>query len=249
MVNNRVRFGDNLKVLRGKAGMTQEELGEVLHVTRQTVSTWEKNIGKADVYMLSKIHKYFNISSDELLYGTIDCYSEDKQMDTETFIGSNIGYVRRIIKEGYYDIIVDDLIEYMPFLDIDSAFIMMFVNILFKKGYLITNVYGNGFGIYFNTQQETEEFQNDIEIIFDKFIHSELDLDALNYYEKVQFRHNEVKLKIIDELHENIFGSPASIYWIDEHNRIRGFGKNEEDCKKQALNQRCDHYTIIKEKP
>lgn len=35
-------FGDNLKLIRKRKGMTQEELAIRLNVVRQTVSKWEK---------------------------------------------------------------------------------------------------------------------------------------------------------------------------------------------------------------
>ena len=40
-------LGDNIKAFRKQKGMTQEELAERLHVVRQTVSKWEKNLSFA----------------------------------------------------------------------------------------------------------------------------------------------------------------------------------------------------------
>ena len=37
-------FQDNLKALRKKKGITQEELAARLNVVRQTVSNWEKGV-------------------------------------------------------------------------------------------------------------------------------------------------------------------------------------------------------------
>ncbi len=37
-------FGENLKALRKQKGFSQEELASRLHVVRQTVSKWEKNL-------------------------------------------------------------------------------------------------------------------------------------------------------------------------------------------------------------
>ena len=37
-------FGGTLQQLRKKQGLTQEVLGEQLHVTRQTVSNWETGV-------------------------------------------------------------------------------------------------------------------------------------------------------------------------------------------------------------
>ena len=39
-------FQDNLKALRKKKGITQEELAARLNVVRQTVSKWEKGVSQ-----------------------------------------------------------------------------------------------------------------------------------------------------------------------------------------------------------
>ena len=36
-----MKFGDNLLKARKKKGLSQEELGEKIGVTRQTISNWE----------------------------------------------------------------------------------------------------------------------------------------------------------------------------------------------------------------
>lgn len=36
-----IRFGTNLKILRNKNGMTQEQLAEKIYVRRQTIANWE----------------------------------------------------------------------------------------------------------------------------------------------------------------------------------------------------------------
>ena len=40
-------FQDNLKVLRKRKGITQEELATRLNVVRQTVSKWEKGVSQS----------------------------------------------------------------------------------------------------------------------------------------------------------------------------------------------------------
>ena len=48
-------FQDNLKALRKKKGITQEELAARLNVVRQTVSKWEKGLSVPDADVLCKI--------------------------------------------------------------------------------------------------------------------------------------------------------------------------------------------------
>ena len=45
-------FGDNLKLIRKRKGMTQEELAIRLNVVRQTVSKWEKGLSVPDADLL-----------------------------------------------------------------------------------------------------------------------------------------------------------------------------------------------------
>ena len=45
-------LGDNLKRIRKEHGFTQEELAVRLHVVRQTVSKWEKNLSVPDAELL-----------------------------------------------------------------------------------------------------------------------------------------------------------------------------------------------------
>lgn len=55
MIRKNVRFGENLRVLRDKNKLSQEKLAQQINVARQTISTWEDNIGKPDIYMLARI--------------------------------------------------------------------------------------------------------------------------------------------------------------------------------------------------
>ena len=48
-------FGQKLRKLRKDQGYTQEQLGELLHVTRQTVSYWETGKSQPDYAMLARI--------------------------------------------------------------------------------------------------------------------------------------------------------------------------------------------------
>lgn len=61
-----MKFSEKLYRLRKREGLSQEELGEQLHVTRQTVSKWELDQTKPDSEKLIEISKLFNISLEEL---------------------------------------------------------------------------------------------------------------------------------------------------------------------------------------
>ena len=62
-----MEFHQNLKRLREKAGLTQEELAEELAVTRQSVSKWELGINEPDLPTIRALCRILNCSYDELL--------------------------------------------------------------------------------------------------------------------------------------------------------------------------------------
>ena len=60
-------FGENLKNVRKQRGVTQEELAEILGVSRQAISKWESDSGYPETEKLLVISKTLNISIDYLL--------------------------------------------------------------------------------------------------------------------------------------------------------------------------------------
>lgn len=62
-----MKFNEKLIDLRKKQGLSQEELGNKLNVTRQTVSKWELGQTTPEMDKLAELSKLFNISVDELI--------------------------------------------------------------------------------------------------------------------------------------------------------------------------------------
>ena len=56
-----------LAELRKKNNLTQQELGDILNVSYQTISKWENSIVFPDITMLPQISSYFGVSVDALL--------------------------------------------------------------------------------------------------------------------------------------------------------------------------------------
>ncbi|MCM1167915.1 MAG: helix-turn-helix domain-containing protein [Ruminococcus sp.] len=52
-------FGEQLRILRKKAGLTQEELGSRLNVEKSTVSKYEKNISYPTLRRSSQLVRNF----------------------------------------------------------------------------------------------------------------------------------------------------------------------------------------------
>ena len=60
-------LGDKLKQIRKEKGITQESLAIQLHVVRQTVSKWEKNLSVPDAEMLQRISEALDTPVNTLL--------------------------------------------------------------------------------------------------------------------------------------------------------------------------------------
>ena len=59
-------FAENLKEIRNKRNITQEQLAELLSVSRQTISKWESGLGYPETEKLLSIAKELNVSLDYL---------------------------------------------------------------------------------------------------------------------------------------------------------------------------------------
>ena len=64
---NILNFSENIIKLRHKKGITQEELAEVVGVTKASVSKWETKQSLPDIMLLPRLAAYFDVTVDELL--------------------------------------------------------------------------------------------------------------------------------------------------------------------------------------
>lgn len=64
-----MEFNEKLQELRKSRGLTQEELAEILYVSRAAVSKWESGRGYPNIDSLKEISKLFSVSIDDLLSG------------------------------------------------------------------------------------------------------------------------------------------------------------------------------------
>lgn len=73
-------FGEKLSVLRKEKNYTQEQLADILGVSRQSISKWESDIAYPETDKLIAMGKLFECSMDYLLKeevtekGTIEAY-------------------------------------------------------------------------------------------------------------------------------------------------------------------------------
>jgi len=62
-----LELNEKLQELRKQKGLTQEELAEILFVSRTTISKWESGRGYPNIDSLKAVAEFFNVTIDELL--------------------------------------------------------------------------------------------------------------------------------------------------------------------------------------
>lgn len=116
-------LGINIKELRKNKRMTQKELADVLHVSQQTIGSWETERAIPGADTLEQLADYFDVSTDYLLgrkENDIKITNNDKQVDL-TGIGQkedeeksfsyegreipkqDLELIRRILETGEYN--------------------------------------------------------------------------------------------------------------------------------------------------
>ena len=60
-------FQNNLRELRSEKRLTQQQLGEIFHVGRTTISNYETGKMEPSIKMILDISRYFEVSADWLL--------------------------------------------------------------------------------------------------------------------------------------------------------------------------------------
>lgn len=82
-------IGERLLKLRREKNLSQEELANVLDVSRQTISKWETDQSLPDSDKIIPLCNYFGITSDELLTGNSNI-KEAKQDNVKSNFARNI---------------------------------------------------------------------------------------------------------------------------------------------------------------
>ncbi len=90
-------LGSNILELRKKKGLSQEELSEIVGVTRQTISNWELNETQPNPEQLKLLSKALNVSVDELIDNDIKNALIEKTIRTEANSNQALKIVKLIL--------------------------------------------------------------------------------------------------------------------------------------------------------
>lgn len=117
-----INISENIKNLRKKKDITQEQLADFLNISNVAVSKWERGETYPDISLLPVLAKFFEVTVDDLLgYDALKTQSEVTQIEKEYWQLRATGLFDKATnliinaKEKYYD---DYTIMYLYMLDI-----------------------------------------------------------------------------------------------------------------------------------
>lgn len=111
-------FSNTLKELREKNGYTQKRLGELLHVSKNSISHYELGKSMPDISVLIEMTDIFNVSMDFLLGLTDFNLSKDllnKSLDKTVKVGNVLESILRLDKEHR-----SDMLKLMRYIEKDN---------------------------------------------------------------------------------------------------------------------------------
>lgn len=73
-----IKQGEYLKKLRNEHNLSQEQLSEILGISRQSISKWEQGNSAPDIENLTNLSEYYGVSVDSLVKGEPDGTAEEK---------------------------------------------------------------------------------------------------------------------------------------------------------------------------
>lgn len=112
---DQIKMGKFISELRKEKGLTQREIGDMLNITDNSVSKWERGINAPDIYYLQTLAELFQVTVPELLNGErkfkkkeIDLDNHKKVLEVKN-VSKSFGK-RKVLDKISFDIYEGDIV-------------------------------------------------------------------------------------------------------------------------------------------
>lgn len=124
-------FSENLKTLRKQKGFSQEELASRLHVVRQTISKWEKNLSVPDADTLIRLAEILEVSVSELLGSKIETENQNQNGNVTNDVAEQLSRINEqlAMKNRRSRRIWKTIVIILATIFLLSVFIIMFLSV------------------------------------------------------------------------------------------------------------------------
>lgn len=190
-----MKFNEKLIKLRKEKGLSQEELGYQLNVTRQTVSKWELGQTTPEMDKLLEMSKIFGINVDDLL-------DETKEIKSQTEENKTNKSIKKII------IIVSVVLVILILLGIVGMKITdrLFNNVLDKSKEgtdMVMDIWETGENMMDQYEEKVEKEKKDTMDQFNQFS-NQINEEFEQHVEEAKDEHNEIMKQIQEEYNQGL---------------------------------------------
>ena len=131
-----MNLGEKIYELRKQQNLSQEELGDKLNVSRQTISKWERNESTPDLDKIVPLCDLFNLSVDELLQvKKIEKSKSEMQSSSKTYPMKKLLRISSVILFAIAILAIPLMLEFKLS---DNLMAIMTVGLLFADCLLLT---------------------------------------------------------------------------------------------------------------
>lgn len=208
---NAAKVGSAIKTLRSNAGYTQHQLADLMGVTDQAVSKWERGLSVPDVSIVTKLAILLNVDVDNLLEGNITYLEKTWQgllildENEEIYSGS----------EAYGKPLVYFYLSYFMLAGIGDIYIVCPAR---DKRYIEERISaGSRYGIRLSYIDEVGELQpgNTMVVYNNPFVYGP---NLTKYFQRAMSRPNGISVLTVAK---TIGGSEISVSY-DNHKAVKG---------------------------
>lgn len=113
-------FGQKLKMLREKSGLTQEQFAKEFNLLKSSISMYENNVRLPNVELIKEFANYFNVSIDYLLNNETSSTFEEELKEQEV--------LKKMLKKSGFmekdeDLTNEELERLMKFVNANKEFL------------------------------------------------------------------------------------------------------------------------------
>ena len=149
------KIGKQIVYYRKKNNLSQEELADQLHVTRQAISSWERNINEPDLDSLKEMANIFHISLQELLEKDTIMFDENKQIRIakQLYLGVFLSFVVSEYRILTTNNITASILIFTFFL-MSSTITFTFINAIRSKDFTMIAGYDDSYSYNITTMSK-----------------------------------------------------------------------------------------------
>ncbi len=108
--------GEKLQKLRKDSGYTQEELADIMSVSRQSISKWESDIAFPETEKIVALSKLYHCSTDYLLNNEINEFVKKESTPRKEYNKKRLPFI--VITGAFYLLV--HLLFFIPWLEVES---------------------------------------------------------------------------------------------------------------------------------